>query len=121
MTKRVKKSSGLKGSKIVALNDIVIIEEDPIRLERDDRSGLTPLVIEAIKSSKLVLPETTEYYATKFPFTGIVVAKGPDCKIKSLTVGSHVMFPRMGGMRWQRGDKQMINIKEDDIHGLLND
>lgn len=114
--KKARKKSGLR-----ALNNIVIIEEDPIHLERDDRSGLTPSVIKALESSKLVIPETAEFYANKFPFTGIVVSKGDDCKIKEIKVGSHVMFPRHGGMRWQKGDKQMINIKEDDIHGLLDD
>lgn len=114
--KKERKKFGLK-----ALNNIVIIEEDPIHLERDDRSGLTPDVIKALESSKLVLPEIAAGFADKFPFTGIVLDKGPDCKIKDIQIGSHVMFPRHGGMRWQKGDKQMINIKEDDIHGLLDD
>lgn len=114
MKKGTSKKSGLR-----ATNDIVIIEEDPIGLEIDDRSGLTKDVVEAIKSSKLYIPETTEYYANKFPFTGKVVSKGHLCKIENIQIGTHVMFPRMGGMRWQKDGKQMINIKEEDIHAII--
>lgn len=112
--KKAKKSFGL-----MALNDIVIIEEDQIRLEQDDRSGLTKDVIKALESSKLVLPEIADGFADKFPFTGKVIVVGENCK--KIKVGNHVMFPRLGGMRWQMNGKQMINIKEDDIHALIHD
>lgn len=115
MTKKViSKKSGLR-----AINDIVIIEEDPIDLEQDDRSGLTKDVIKALKESKLVIPEIASGFADKFPFTGKVVSRGDNCKIKAIKIGTHVMFPRMGGMRWQKDGKQMINIKEEDLHGIL--
>lgn len=115
MTKKaILKKSGLR-----AINDIVIIEEDQIGLERDDRSGLTEDVIQALKTSKLVLPEIASGFADKFPFTGRVISVGHTCKIKEIKIGTHVMFPRMGGMRWEKEGKQYINIKEDDIHGII--
>lgn len=107
-------------STLKAINDILIIEEDPITLERDDRSGLTPDVISALKSNRLVLPEISAGFADKFPFTGTVISRGVDCKIADITVGTHVMFPRLGGMRWQKDGKQFINISERDIHAILD-
>lgn len=101
-----------------AINDIVIIEEDVLRLQQDDRSGLTKDVITALKESRLILPDIAEGFADKFPFTGKVVSKGDTCKRKEINIGTHVMFPRLGGMRWQHDGKQMINIKEDDIHAI---
>lgn len=100
-----------------ALNDYLIIEEDPIQLEHDNRSGLTKDVVEAIKSSKLYIPDTAEFYANKFPFTGFVKSIGPLCR--EIKVGDHVMFPRLGGMRWQKDGKQMINIMESDVHAII--
>lgn len=115
MTKKeTSKKSGLQ-----AINDYLIIEEDPIRLERDDRSGLTEDVINAIKDSRIVIPETAEYAANKYPFTGKVISRGTECKIEDIQVGTRVMFPRLGGMRWERDGKQFINISERDIHAIL--
>lgn len=108
-----------KKSGLQAINDIVIIEEDPIGLEQDDRSGLTKDVIKALKESKLVLPEIASGFADKFPFTGRVVSKGDECRMKEVKIGTHVMFPRLGGMRWEKGGKQMINIRESDLHAVI--
>lgn len=102
-----------------AINDIVIIEEEPLTLQQDDRSGLTKDVISAIKESRLILPDIAQGFADKFPFIGKVIAKGELCKIKQMKVGSRVMFPRLGGMRYEMDGKQYINIKEDDIHAIF--
>lgn len=117
MTKKaVSKKSGLQ-----AINDILIIEEDPIKLEADDRSGLTKDVIKMLERGLLVLPETAKDYANKFPFTGKVVAKGELCRNLNIKIGTRVMFPRLGGMRWEIEGKQMINIRESDLHGIFDE
>lgn len=110
----------LRGVGLKALNDILIIEEDPVGLERDDRSGLTPDVIEALKSERLVLPDIATGFADKFPYTGTVISRGTECKIPDIEVGTRIMFPRLGGMRWQKDGKQFINISERDVHAILN-
>ena len=113
MKKATSKKLGLR-----ALNDCVIIEEDPIELTQDKGSGLTKEVVEAIKDSRLVIPETTEFYANKFPFRGTIVAMGP--LVKGLEIGDRVMFARLGGQRWAHNEKQMITIREIDIHAVLD-
>lgn len=101
-----------------ALNDYVIIEEEPIELTHDKASGLTEAVVEAIKGSKLVIPDSTEFYANKFPFRGSIVAAGP--KVNLVKIGERVMFARLGGQRWTIAKKQMITIHQDDIHAILD-
>lgn len=101
-----------------ALNDFCIIEEDPIELTADDSSGLTADVIDSLKSGKLVLPEIAEGFADKYPFRGRVIAAGP--QVKEVALGDRVIFPRLGGMRWKRGNKQYINIRSCDLHAVIN-
>ena len=106
-------------STLRAINDFYIIEEDPIELTVDKSSGLNKDVVEALRSKKLVLPEIAEHYADKYPFTGRVVSKGDQTKYAEIKVGTHVMFARLGGMRWEENGKQMMNLREKDIHAII--
>lgn len=114
MTKKEKSQSGLK-----ALNDICIIEEFPIEAQHDTASGFTSDVVSAIKSGTLVIPDIAQYALEKFPLKGKVLSVGN--RVQSIKAGDVVLFARLGGMRWQDGDKQMIAIRECDIHALFTD
>jgi co-chaperonin GroES (HSP10) len=103
-----------------ALNDIYIIEEDPIDWEVDAASGLTPEVMDMLKSGKLVLPDQGDYFAKKFPCTGKVLAKGDKSRYEEASVGSRVAFARLGGQRWKTSGKSYVSIREKDLHCVLN-
>lgn len=115
MTKKVKNLSGLR-----ALNDYYIIEEEAIELTVDKQSGLTQDVIDAIETKRIVLPEIASGFADKFPFRGVIVSKGDRTKYEEIQPGTRVMFARLGGMRWNIGDKQYVNIKEADLHAIVD-
>ena len=103
-----------------ALNDYVIVEEEQMEITQADDSGLTKNVTDALKSGLLVLPEEHENFAMKFPFRGKVISKGPLCKDEEVKIGSRVIFSRMGGMRWERDGKQIVNLREQDLHAVLD-
>lgn len=102
-----------------ALNDILILEEEPVDFEVDNPSGLTKEVVKAIKGSKLVLPEQAEFYAKKYPCIGKVVASGSKCKY-GIAIGARVLFARMGVMREQVNGKNYVFVRECDIHAVLD-
>ena|SRR3990167_6948245 len=111
--KKVKlKKFGLK-----ALNDVLIIKEDPVNWEYDKRSGLTEDVVEALKSSKLYVPETAEDYVKKFPCTGIVLSVGSKCKL-GIKAGDHVAYARLGVQRFKWEGESVCVVREADLHGL---
>ena len=112
------KSSKPKSS-LQALNDFLIIEEEPIELTVESVSGLTKDVVGAIKEQRIILPDIAKNFADKFPFRGYVVSKGKDCTCDEVQVGSRVMFARLGGQRWVDCDKQYITIREKDLHAVL--
>lgn len=114
MKKAKSKSIGLE-----ALNDFYIIKEDPIEPTVDKASGLTKEVVDAIKSSKLYIPETAEYALDKFPCRGVVVSKGPDSRFSQVKVGMKVSFARLGGMRWNLDGEPYMTISEKDVHALI--
>lgn len=115
MTKKEKSPFGLR-----AVNDYYIIEEESIELTVDKKSGLTQDVIDALESKRIVLPEISEGFADKFPFRGKVVSKGDKTKYEEIQPGTRVMFARLGGMRWNIGDKQYVNLKESDLHAIID-
>lgn len=111
--------SNLKASKLDALNDIYIIEEDPIDWEVDPASGLTHQVIEAIKNSKLFIPDTGEWYAKKYPCKGTIISHGDRVRYK-LEPGSRVLYAKLGVMRFRHKDKTLCAIREQDIHAIID-
>lgn len=100
------------------LSDTLLIEEFPIECQADTGTGLTKDVVGAIKSGTLIIPDTAQYALEKFPFQGEVIAIGP--KVKEIKVGDKVLFARLGGMRWQECDKQVISIREADVLAILS-
>lgn len=100
------------------LADMCLIEEFPIEAQADTGTGLTKDVVESIGKGLLVIPDSAQYALEKFPFQGRVMAIGRD--VKEVKVGDSVLFARLGGMRWQEGDKQVIAIREADIVALLS-
>ena len=112
-TKRETRKSGLK-----ALNDMLIVEEDPIEATADDGSGLTHEVIKSIKAGKLIVPDTAQYALEKYPYRGLVISIGS--KVNLIKKGDRVMFARLGGMRFQEEGKQLIAIRERDVLALVD-
>lgn len=103
---------------LVALNDIYIIEEDPLGI---NETGLSGSVESAIRRGALVIPEAYQDFATKFPCTGKVIAKGPQTKYTEIQIGTHVMFARLGVQRWKVNGKTICNCKEGELHGIILD
>ena len=102
-----------------AINDLVIVEEDPMEPEVDKASGLTNDVVESIKSGKLHIPDIAQYALEKFPCKGKIISAGSLCKW--VKVGQRVLFARLGGQRLLENDKSYVSIRESDIHAILTD
>lgn len=100
------------------LADTVLIEEFPIEAQADTGTGLTKDVVDSIKGGLLVIPDSAQYALEKFPFQGEAIAIGP--KVKEVKLGDTVLFARLGGMRWQEGEKQVIAIRESDVLAVLS-
>ena len=114
MTKKViSRKVGLK-----ALNDIVIIVEDAIDYEVDKPSGLTSDVVKMIREGKLAIPETSEFYAKKYPCTGKVISVGSKCI--GVEVGNKVVFARQGGLREKIDGRDIVFIRQQDIHAIVD-
>lgn len=105
-------------SSLVALNDVYILEEDPISISD---TGLSTSVEDAIKNGKLIIPERYENFAEKYPCTGKIISKGPETKYEELQVGTRVMFARLGVQRWKLNGRTICNCKEQEIHGIFLD
>ena len=115
MTKKaISPKAGLK-----VLNDICIVEEDPIDYEVDKPSGLSQEVVNMVKSGKLVIPETAEFYAKKYPCTGKLLYQGPKCK-NGIPIGSRVLFARDGAIRDKINGKDYAIMREIDIHAIID-
>ena len=106
-------------SSLKAINDIYILEEEPIDLEVDTPSGLSKDVVHAIKSSLLHLPETAEFYAKKYPCIGKVLARG-DVTRYEIPIGTRVLFARHGIQRDQVDGKDYVFVRECDLHAILS-
>lgn len=102
-----------------ALNDILILEEEPVDFEVDNPSGLTSDVVSAVKSGLIALPEQAEFYAKKYPCIGKVIASGSKCKY-GISTGARVLFARLGVMREQVNGKNYVFVRESDIHAILD-
>ena len=101
-----------------AIRDIVIIEEDPIEQIVDSESGLTPEVIDALKTNRLVIPDKYEAFASKFPCTGKVISTGEKCY--HVEEGDRVIFARMGGQRTKLDGVTYVTIREKDVHAIIS-
>jgi len=108
------RSHGLK-----ALNDIYILEEEPIDFEVDKPSGMTKEVVEALKTALLHIPETAEFYAKKYPCIGKVLDRGDKTRYK-LELGTRVVFARGGVQRDQIEGKDYVFVREADLHAILD-
>ena len=109
----------LKNHGLRALNDIVIIKEESIDFEVDTPSGLSKEVVASVRSGKLVIPESAEYYAKKYPCVGEVIAVGEKVKI-SISIGDRVLFERHGGVREQVDGRDYVFIRGAGIHCVLS-
>lgn len=103
-----------------AINDIVIVLEDPMDFMADAESGLNSDVTKALKSGLLVTPEKYESFAQKFPCRGKVISVGQKCE-SEIKVGDRIIFARLGCQRYREGEKTMVIVRECDIHGIFND
>ena len=120
MKKDTRVTSVGRSSKFIlkAINDIYIIEEDPIETVYD--TGLKAEVTEAIKSKKLFIPDAYSDYVNKYPCRGKVISKGNKCR-EDIKVGDKVIYARLGVQRYQLGEKNLCDVRECDIHGVLSD
>ena len=98
-----------------ALNDIYIIEEDPVSTVVETDSGLTPDVVDAVKSGMIILPDKFDSFANKFPCTGKIISKGEKC-CYPLKVGSRVGYARLGVQRYKLDGKTLCDVRESDLH-----
>jgi co-chaperonin GroES (HSP10) len=114
MKKATSKKSGLQDIK--ALNDIVIVHENPVETSYD--TGVSATVTNAIKSGVLVIPDAYKDFSEKFPCQGKVIAVGSKCK-SGVKVGDEVIYARMGVQRYVLNGKTLCDVRECDIHGIL--
>ena len=124
MTKKVtSRKAGLKGSskdspyKLQMIGTKVLVEEEPIEMTADISSGLTPDVVEMLKSGKLCLPDAGEFMVNKFPFVGTILSVGGRCK-RNLAIGERIHFARQGNQRFEHEGKQFLVMDEQDVHGF---
>lgn len=104
-------------SSLKATNDIYIIEEDSIETSYD--TGVSKEVMDAVKSSKLVIPEAYKNWSEKFPCRGIVLSKGNLCKLP-VKEGDRVIYARLGVQRYQFDGKNLCSVREPDIHAIIS-
>ena len=103
-------------STLKAINDIYIIEEDPI--ETSYESGVSSEVTEALKSGRLFIPDAYSNFTEKYPCRGTVVAAGDKVKYH-IPLGAKVVYARMGVQRYQLNGKNLCTIRECDIHYVI--
>lgn len=126
MKKAKLKKSGLKGSskdspyKLQMIGTKVLVEEEPITLTADISSGLTPEVVEMLRSGSLLLPDQGKYMVEKYPYIGTILSVGNRCR-KGLKPGDRIHFARQGVQRFDFQAKQFLVMDELDVHGYYND
>ena len=111
MKKGKSEKSGLR-----AINDIYIIEEEPV--ETVYETGLTSAVTDAIKEKRLFIPDAYKDFAEKYPCRGKVIAKGSKCK-EAIEVGDRVIYARLGVQRYTHNTKMLCDVRECDIHAVV--
>lgn len=118
MASPTKVTAALKPAKLFfqALNNIYVIEEDPI--ETTD-TGLSKDVEQAIKDSRLIIPDAYQDYTQKFPCTGKIISKGEKTKHEEIQLGTRVLFARLGVQRYKINGKSYCNCLEADIHAII--
>ncbi len=107
---------GIKWRGLRALNDIYIIEEEPVESSYD--TGLKPEVSTAIKEKRLFIPEAYKNFAEKYPCRGKVISKGDKTKY-DVPVGSTVIYARLGVQRYQMNGRTLCDVRECDVHAVL--
>jgi len=105
---------------VVALNDIYIIEEDPIETIMENDSGLTADVVDALKSKTLIIPDAYSSFAEKYPCTGTIVSVGPKTKL-GMKPGERVGYARLGVQRYKLNGKTLCDVRECDLHYAILD
>lgn len=121
MTKKAKKLSGLKGSKkqkLLAFNDIYIVMEDPLETVYD--TGLKKSTTDAIKSGLIILPDSLKNFSEKYPCRGTVISKGEKTRYP-IKVGDKIVYARMGVQRYEFHGDMVCDVRECDIHALLEE
>lgn len=113
MKRTQSKKLGLK-----ALNDIYILEEDPMDITIEATSGITKDVRQAILDKRLFVPDAYESFALKFPCTGVIISTGDKTRYK-LPIGTRVVFSRLGVMRYNIDGRSLADVKEADIHAVI--
>ena len=109
MKKARQKKSSSKGSKLRVLNDCYLIEEDPMEIQNVSHD-----VAKAIEEKKLIIPDAFENYAKKYPMTGKIIAKG-DILRYDLPLGTHALYAKFGGARYEHEGKQLMLVREKDV------
>lgn len=104
------KKAILKKPSLKVINDRVLIEEDEMDFETENKN-----VTDALKSGLLALPEEFEGWAKKVPDKGRIVSYGDKCKY-AWQPGDHVMYGRFSGQRLTFGGKKYVIVVEHDIH-----
>ena len=102
-----------------ALNDIYILEEEPLDYEVDTPSGLSKDVVDMVRKGLLAIPESAEFYAKKYPCIGKVISHGDGVRY-AVEPGTRVLFARHGVQRDQIGGKDYVFVRECDIHAVLD-
>ena len=105
----------LKNHGLKALNDIYIIEEDPLEYVAESDSGLTPAVVDALRLKKLIIPDKFSSFAEKFPCTGTIISIGSKTNL-SLKTGDRVGYARLGVQRYKYDGHTLCDVRERDLH-----
>ena len=63
---------------------------------------------------KIVIPDAYEYFAKKFPCTGMVIAKGAKTKL-DVQVSDRVSYERMGVQRFQWAGEDLCACRESSL------
>lgn len=93
----------------------VLMEEEPMELTPDIKSGLTQDMMNLISSGKLLLPDEGKFMISKYPYRGTVLSVGEKCK--HVKVGDRVHFAPLGVHRFEFQGKQYLIAHEEDVHG----
>jgi len=125
MTKKaISRKAGLKvlskdsPYKLQMLGQKVLMEEEPMELTPDVKSGLTQDVMDMVSSGKLILPDEGKFMISKYPFRGTVLSVGKGCK--EVKVGDRIHFAPLGVHRFEFFGKQYLIAHEDDVHGFYD-